>query len=191
MREPPTTMSETERYTVWCEQVRALFTREPCGAVEDAADSNNDDAYFPECFYMRMLGALKKCGGDGVAVERSRRSSISSDSCFSSVSQQRNRVDEDVLASRLASKLEAHARVLSRQRQRQQQKRQEEAATVRRTATRLPFRDCAVEAKVAAINEDLHDALLYVRQRNMLSNQLRRQLEETRRLLVMQVPSSS
>ncbi|KEG09361.1 hypothetical protein DQ04_05351020 [Trypanosoma grayi] len=204
-------LTDAEQYAVWCEQTRALFAHtvpQRCGSADrtsahtsksgsstngeefDAslqagAPGTEDGGDFPYCFYMRMLS----CGGRREAIQTScddSRGFCSEDggSFFSSLSEeqegQKLYVDEDALTARLASKLKTHARTI-------RSKQQEQIpATLPVESVNWPYRDGSVEVLAAAVNEELHEMLMYVRHRNMLAEQLRRQLVETRRLLLQQ-----
>nr|CCC92987.1 unnamed protein product [Trypanosoma congolense IL3000] len=182
MTEYADVLTDAERYTIWCEKVRTLFSQTPINT--NVEEENEDEHFFPYCFYVRMLGSVGK--GAEAAGAWSQQSGESEDSQFSSISQRYAHADEDAVASRLTTKLQAHARSLVKQ----QEKQRHVENLIHSAKLKLPFRDCAVEAKVAAINEDLHDMLLYVRRQNMLASELRRRLRQTQQLLAMRAPSS-
>lgn len=196
-----TALSDAERYAVWCEQTRALFAvaerasfgeeeksghldedRTSASADNGAGDgddtwgkqSRNDDGEFPFCFYLRMLS----CGKRG--EKTCEMSDVNcSDSHFSSVLDQRTplRIDNDALAARLTSKLNTYARTLRRNLP------EETPLAVKGDNTGWVFRDGSVEVVAAKVNEELHEMLMHVRRHNMLSEQLRRQLVQTKQLL--------
>ncbi|RNF09627.1 uncharacterized protein Tco025E_07233 [Trypanosoma conorhini] len=201
MNPSETTLSDAERYSIWCEEVRALFSPTGTGEEDDAAATEadrpqewgraEDGGEFPYCFYMRMLsGGSKEAVTHGMPdAHRSCSSGIGSvngggrSDCCSSTSQHKGRqilIDEDALAARVAAKLNAHARKLRR-------KHEENRAEVRQVADNLwNFRDGRVEAVASKVNEELHELLMYVRRRNLLAEQLRRQLVQTKQLLLQQ-----
>ncbi|EKF31815.1 hypothetical protein MOQ_004344 [Trypanosoma cruzi marinkellei] len=223
MRLSDTTLSEAERYAVWCEEIRTLFgvsggeEEEDREVLEDDdrlfaggvssgisdTDANKhpkrgrkdaDGGEFPYCFYMRMLSSGKEerapkevnpaaqrysgdnigCGSDSDGV-----------SFVSRQQQQRVFVDEDKLAARIASKLNVYARRLRRE----HHEDSPEAPVVE--SNQWTFRDGRVEALSAKVNEELHELLMYVRRRNLLAEQLRRQLVHTKQLLLYQKEATS
>ncbi|KAF5221035.1 hypothetical protein ECC02_005901 [Trypanosoma cruzi] len=153
-----------------------------------------DGGEFPYCFYMRMLSSGKGerapkevnaeaqrycgdtlgCGSDSDGV-----------SFFSRQQRREVFVDEDTLAARIASNLNAYARRLRRE-------HYEDAPEVPVVeVNQWTFRDGRVEALSAKVNEELHELLMYVRRRNLLAEQLRRQLVHTKQLLLYQKEATS
>ncbi|ORC92014.1 uncharacterized protein TM35_000042280 [Trypanosoma theileri] len=204
-----TDLSEAEEYAIWCEQTRALFFPVANGkqsAEEIPMNSNNgssssgsgsssssidvnmnenkDNDDFPYCFYMRMLGSGKResdqqqASDSSFSQNYSRSSSVNSQ--FSSISQQQRYIDEDAYAARLTSKLQTQARAIRRE------QRNKVPDIIPSDNVQWPFRDGTVEAIAATVNEELHEMLMYVRKRNLLSEQLRRQLTQTKFLLAQQ-----
>ncbi|KAG8341673.1 hypothetical protein TRVL_07498 [Trypanosoma vivax] len=190
-------LTDAERYSLWCEEVRMLFGVATNDEVRHAKCGEGgqciDEEYFPYCFYMRMLGALcqKENSGDALNASGdgnlSSRSSESRESCFSSVSQQQAYLDEDALASRLTVKLQAFLRTLKRDKKKEEERTQSSRLE---GANLWSFRDATVEAQWAAVNEELHELFMYARRRNLLSQRVRHQLQQTRQLILMQRPSS-
>ncbi|KAH9601435.1 hypothetical protein LSM04_001837 [Trypanosoma melophagium] len=208
-----TTLSEAEKYALWCEQIRALFfpvtnvkhnaeevpmnsnNTSSCSSISNSLDMNNinnDGDDFPYCFYMRMLSSGKKRSDQQSISDNSLSHSYSrSSSCnsqFSSVSQQQQQqqryIDEDAYAARLASKLQTQARAIRKEQEK------EVPGDMPSDGVQWPFRDGTVEAIAATVNEELHEMLMYVRKRNLLSEQLRRQLTQTKLLLLRQKEAS-
>ncbi|ESL09255.1 hypothetical protein TRSC58_03028 [Trypanosoma rangeli SC58] len=201
MNPSDTTLSDAERYSIWCEQVRDLFASTHTGKEVEAASTEaerpgegssvEDNGEFPYCFYMRMLSSGKKeamtHGINGTHhICSSGLDSGSGSDCSdyaSSAAQHRGRqmfIDEDALAMRLTSKLNAHARKLRRE----HDERDPEVPQVGNN--QWSYRDGKVEAIACKMNEELHELLMYVRRQNMLAQQLHRQLVQSKQLILQQ-----
>ncbi|RNF09036.1 hypothetical protein TraAM80_02433 [Trypanosoma rangeli] len=194
-------LSDAEQYSIWCEQVRDLFTSTGTGKGIEAASTEaeplgegssvEDGGEFSHCFYMRMLSSGKEeamTHGMNDTLQ-SCSSGLGSDSgsdrsdYVSSAAQLKGRqifIDEDALAMRLASKLSAHARKLRRE----HDERHPEVPQV--SNNQWSFRDGKVEAIACKMNEELHELLMYVRRQNLLAQQLHRQLVQSKQLILQQ-----